>query len=169
MQNAPSLINTEEIDAIDRQIIAATQTGLPLSRSPYHDVAEQLDLDVKEVIHRMQAMLDRGIIRRIGLVPNHYRLGFTANGMSVWSVPDNKIQQLGQQIGAVDFVSHCYQRPRFLPEWPYNLFAMVHGKSREEVAEKVEHISRLLGDNDLGHDVLFSTKILKKTGLRINR
>jgi len=168
MQTAPKLISPEDIDAIDRQIIAATQTGLPLSNNPYHDVAAELNMDVKEVIRRMQSMLDKGIIRRIGIVPNHYRLGFKANGMSVWNVPDEKIQQLGQQIGAVDFVSHCYQRPRFLPEWPYNLFAMVHGKSREEVAEKVEHISQLLGKNDHGHNVLFSTKILKKTGLRIN-
>lgn len=168
MQSAPQLIISADIDAIDRQIIAATQSGLPLSDKPYHDVAAELGLDVKDVINRMQTMLDKGIIRRIGLVPNHYKLGFKANGMSVWNVPDDKIQQLGQLIGAVDFVSHCYQRPRFLPEWPYNLFAMVHGKSREEVAEKVEHISQLLGNHDHGHDVLFSTKILKKTGLRIN-
>ena len=169
MQSAPQIIRTEDIDATDRQIIALTQAGLPLSQSPYHDIATELNLPVTDVMRRMQAMLDKGIIRRIGLVPNHYRLGFTANGMSVWNVADDKVQQLGQLIGAVDFVSHCYQRPRFLPEWPYNLFAMVHGKNREEVAEKVEHISRLLGDNDLGHDVLFSTKILKKTGLRINQ
>ena len=169
MQSTAPMISPEEIDAIDRKIIAATQQGLPLSLTPYHDVAAQLGLEVKEVIDRMQVMLDKGIIRRIGIVPNHYKLGFKANGMSVWNVPDEKITELGQTIGAVDFVSHCYQRPRFLPEWPYNLFAMVHGKSREEVAEKVEHISRLLGENDRGHDVLFSTKILKKTGLRISQ
>lgn len=169
MQTAPQIIRTDDMDATDRQIISLTQAGLPLSQTPYHDIATELNLHVTEVIRRMQAMLDKGIIRRIGLVPNHYKLGFTANGMSVWNVADDRVQQLGQQIGAVDFVSHCYQRPRFLPEWPYNLFAMVHGKTREEVAEKVEHIARLLGDNDLGHDVLFSTKILKKTGLRINQ
>lgn len=169
MQTAPQIVNIEDIDAIDRQIIAATQSGLPLSSSPYHDVATTLNLDVDEVIQRMQAMLKKGIIRRIGIVPNHYKLGFHANGMSVWNVPEDKIQSLGQMIGAVDFVSHCYQRPRFLPEWPYNLFAMVHGKSREEVADKVEQISQLLGEHDHGHDVLFSTKILKKTGLRINQ
>jgi len=169
IQTATRIIKPEDIDSIDRQIIAATQSGLPLSPAPYQDIARELQLEVKDVIHRMQLMLDKGIIRRIGIVPNHYKLGYTANGMSVWNVPEEKIQQLGQQIGAVDFVSHCYQRPRFLPEWPYNLFAMVHGKTREEVAEKVERISQLLGENDHGHDVLFSTKILKKTGLRINQ
>ncbi|MCW9014405.1 MAG: AsnC family transcriptional regulator [Gammaproteobacteria bacterium] len=155
------------IDAIDRKIIAATQHGLPLTRNPYHEIAAQLGLDVQDVITRMQLMLDKGVIRRIGVVPNHYKLGFKANGMSVWNVPEEKISQLGQLIGAQDFVSHCYQRPRFLPEWPYNLFAMVHGKTRDEVLEKVEKIATLLGDDNRGHLVLFSTRILKKTGLRI--
>ncbi len=155
------------LDDTDRKIIAATQQGLPLTRQPYHDVANQIDLDVKEVITRMQSMTDRGIIRRTGVVPNHYKLGFKANGMSVWNVPEEKIKQLGEKIGSLDFVSHCYQRPRFLPEWPYNLFAMVHGQTREEVYEKVKTIAELLADDNQGHQVLFSTKILKKTGLRI--
>ena len=155
------------IDAIDRKIIEATQKGFPKCRQPYHEIAAQLELDVSTVINRIQNMLDKGIIRRIGVVPNHYKLGFKANGMSVWNVPEERIAELGKKIGALDFVSHCYQRPRFLPEWPYNLFAMVHGKTREEVHDKVEKIAELLGEDNRGHQVLFSTKILKKTGLRI--
>ena len=164
---APTPSTQNDIDELDRQIIEATQSGLPLSMQPYHDVAQQLNIDVKQLIQRMQIMLDKGIIRRMGIIPNHYKLGFKANGMSVWNVPDEKIDQLGKMIGELDFVSHCYQRPRFLPEWPYSLFAMVHGMSREEVMQKVNIISDLLADNNLGHDVLFSTRILKKTGLRI--
>lgn len=155
------------LDEIDRKIIAATQHGLPLTRNPYHDIANQLNLEVKDVISRMQSMTDRGIIRRTGVVPNHYKLGFKSNGMTVWNVPEEKIKELGEKIGALDFVSHCYQRPRFLPEWPYNLFAMVHGKSHDEVHEKIKIIVELLEDDNRGHQVLFSTKILKKTGLRI--
>ncbi|MDH5396127.1 MAG: AsnC family transcriptional regulator [Gammaproteobacteria bacterium] len=162
-----AMTETREIDAIDRQIIAATQSGLPLSRNPYHDIARQLDLDVNDVLQRMQNMLDNGIIRRIGVIPNHYKLGYKSNGMSVWNIPEEKISQLGKLVGALDFVSHCYQRPRFLPEWPYNLFAMVHGKSHDEVIEKVATIAELLADDNRGHKILFSTKILKKTGLRI--
>ena len=105
--------------------------------------------------------------RRIGVVPNHYRLGYVANAMSVWDVPDEHIEAVGREVGGLDIVSHCYRRPRRLPDWPYNLFAMVHGHSREEVAEKVDDIARLLGDRVRGHDILFSTRILKKTGLRI--
>ena len=157
------------LDPVDRAIIAATQGGLPLTRQPYHTVAEQLGLDVGELIERMQTLLEWGIIRRIGIVPNHYKLGFRANGMSVWNVDDARIDQLGNAIGALDFVSHCYQRPRFLPEWPYNLFAMVHGHSREEVHAKINIIADLLGEHNRGHEVLFSSRILKKTGLRISR
>jgi len=155
------------IDEIDRKIISATQAGLPLTLHPYQDVASETGLDVKDVILRMQKMTDSGIIRRTGIVPNHYKLGFKSNGMSVWHVPENKITELGAKVGSLEFVSHCYQRPQFLPEWPYNLFAMVHGTSHEEVDEKVKIISNLLADDDLSHQILFSSKILKKTGLRI--
>jgi DNA-binding Lrp family transcriptional regulator len=87
--------------------------------------------------------------------------------MSVWDVPDDAIDELGARVGELDFVTHCYHRPRRLPEWPYNLFAMVHGGSRQEVLHKVSEIARLLGPACRAHDVLFSTEILKKTGLRI--
>jgi len=141
---------TWQLDAVDRQIISATQGGLPLVAQPYQQVAEQLGLDVNELLARMRSML-----------------GFRANGMSVWDVDDSRIDALGKRVGALDFVSHCYQRPRYLPEWPYNLFAMVHGRDRQEVADKLHIIAELLGDDCRGHEVLFSTRILKKTGLRI--
>jgi DNA-binding Lrp family transcriptional regulator len=118
-------------------------------------------------MQRIEAMLADGRIRRIGVVPNHYRLGFVANGMSVWDVPDDRIGEVGRRVGELDIVSHCYQRPRHLPDWPYNLFAMVHGHSREEVRDKVADIAALLGEAVHGYDVLFSTRILKKTGLRL--
>lgn len=159
--------NNEVIDDIDRRIIAETQTGLPLCRNPYQRVAEQVGISTDDLLHRIRKMNQSGIIRRIGIIPNHYRLGFRANGMSVWNVPDTMVKQLGTQIGHLDFVSHCYRRPRYLPGWPYNLFAMVHGQEREEVMQKVELISELLGEYNLGHDVLFSRRILKKTGLRL--
>ena len=155
------------IDAIDRALIVATQGGLPLVSRPYHALAESLGLTAEEVMHRLQAMLDGGIIRRIGAVPNHYAIGWTANGMTVWDVADDRVDELGAQVGSLPFVTHCYRRPRALPAWPYNLFAMVHGSSREECAQKAEEISLLLGAACQARDILFSTRILKKTGLRI--
>lgn len=152
---------------MDRRLVLATQGGLPLVPRPYDHLGEQLGIPAAEVMARLRQMLERGIIRRIGVVPNHYAIGYTANGMSVWDVPDERVDELGSRIGALDFVTHCYHRPRRLPEWPYNLFAMAHGSSREEVLVKVERIAVLLGADCLACDVLFSTKILKKTGLRI--
>lgn len=155
------------IDAIDRRIIVATQAGLPLVSRPYHAVAEALGLTAEEVMARLARMLDDGIIRRIAAVPNHYALGYRGNGMSVWNVPDEKVSALGRRVGALDFVSHCYRRPRHPPAWPYNLFAMVHARDRAGVEAQVEHIAELLGEDNHGHTVLYSTRILKKTGLQL--
>lgn len=154
-------------DELDRRLVLATQGGLPLVPRPYDALAEQLGVPVEQVLARLSGMLAGGLIRRIGAVPNHYAIGYTANGMSVWDVPDECVDDLGARIGALDFVTHCYHRPRCLPAWPYNLFAMVHGGSREEVLAKVAQIAELLGADCRAHDVLFSTKILKKTGLRL--
>jgi len=155
------------LDAIDRQLIAATQAGLPLVATPYRALADQLSLDEDDVIGRLQRLLDEGAIRRIGAIPNHYALGYTANGMSVWDISDDAVAEVGARVGGLDFVTHCYERPRHLPLWPYNLFAMVHGRTRDEVREKVTEIAVLIGPAARAHEVLFSTRILKKTGLRI--
>ena len=155
------------LDPIDRRIVTATQAGLPLVARPYHQIAEELGLNPDDVMARIRRLLNNGTIRRIGAVPNHYALGWKANGMSVWDVPDEHVDEAGRLVGALDFVSHCYRRPRHLPDWPYNLFAMVHGRSRDEVSEKLVRIDDILGDWSRGHDVLYSSRILKKTGLRI--
>ena len=155
------------IDATDRRIIAATSGGLPLTPAPYAEVAGWLDLTEAEVLDRIGAMQASGVIRRVALAPNHYALGMTANGMSVWDVDDAIVDDLGPQIGALDFVSHCYRRPRALPDWPYNLFAMLHGTTRDEVEEKRTKVAALLGPACRGHDILYSTRILKKTGMRL--
>lgn len=157
----------QEIDVVDRAIIKATQGGLPLVARPYEEIGAMLGLSSAEVQARLQRLLSVGVIRRIGAVPNHYAIGYTANGMSVWDVSDARIDELGRVVGQLDFVTHCYRRPRRLPLWPYNLFAMVHGGDRIEVASKVAQIETLLGDACTGHDVLYSTRILKKTGLRL--
>ena len=156
-----------KLDAIDRALIVATQGGLPLVARPYQAIGEQVGIAGDEVMRRLRALLESGIIRRIGAVPNHYAIGWTANGMTVWDVADERIDELGARVGALEFVPHCYRRPRALPDWPYNLFAMVHGASRMEVTEKAAEIAALLGSNSRASEVLFSTRILKKTGLRI--
>jgi len=155
------------LDAVDRAIIVATQGGLPLVPRPYHAVAETLGIAAEEVMARMQRMRSLGVIRRIAAVPNHYRLGYRANGMSVWDIPDERVDALGERVGALPFVSHCYRRPRVPPVWRYNLFAMVHGATREDVAARVAEVAALLGDSVRAHEVLYSKRILKKTGMRL--
>jgi DNA-binding Lrp family transcriptional regulator len=155
------------LDEIDRRLILATQGGLPLVPRPYHALAESLGIEASEVKTRLAGMLEEGAIRRIGAVPNHYALGYRHNGMTVWDVDDEHVDALGTQVGALPFVTHCYRRPRHLPDWPYNLFAMVHCKNREEADQQIASIAALLGGACRAHDVLYSSRILKKTGLRI--
>jgi len=155
------------IDDLDRALIVATQGGLPLVARPYHALAGELGISAGEVMLRLRAMLDSGVIRRIGAVPNHYAIGWVANGMTVWDVADDLVDSLGSRVGQLEFVTHCYRRPRALPAWPYNLFAMVHGASRDEVSEKAGVIAELLGTAFRARDILYSSRILKKSGLRI--
>jgi DNA-binding Lrp family transcriptional regulator len=158
---------SEALADLDARLVRATQDGLPLVREPYAAVADALGVSEAQVIERLEAMLADRRVRRIGVVPNHYALGYTANGMSVWDVDDAGVDALGRQVGALEFVSHCYRRPRRLPDWPFNLFAMVHARSRDEVEARLEVIRSLLGPALRAHDVLYSTRILKKTGLRL--
>lgn len=154
------------ISELDRALVRATQAGLPLVPHPWAAVAAQVGASEAEVMQRMTAMLEDGRIRRIGVVPNHYALGYRANGMSVWDVDDAELADLGPRVGALEFVTHCYRRPRRPPAWRYNLFAMVHAHTRDEVEAKVSVIATLLGAACQAHEVLYSERILKKTGLR---
>ena len=151
----------------DRDVVLATQAGLPLVERPYAAVAERTGLGESEVMARLAAMLETGFVRRIGVVPNHYALGLKKNAMTVWDVDDEHITALGCKVGRLEFVTHCYHRPRHLPIWPYNLFAMVHGRSDGEIADKVARIADILGAYCRSHEQLLSKRILKKTGLRL--
>ncbi|AYH45146.1 Lrp/AsnC family transcriptional regulator [Azoarcus sp. DN11] len=158
-------------DELERRIIVATQGGLPLVPDPWGVVARELGVEPGALLARIRSMLERGAIRRIGAVPNHYAIGYTANGMSVWDVADDAVDAIGEWLGALAAVTHCYRRPRRLPDWPYNLFAMVHGRSHEAVSTELDDIAARLEARFPGacraRDVLFSSAILKKTGLRI--
>jgi DNA-binding Lrp family transcriptional regulator len=154
------------LDATDRAILRATQAGLPLTARPFAAVADAVGATEAEVIARLADLQVRGAIRRIAAAPNHYLLGMTANGMSVWDVDDARVSDLGRAVGALPFVTHCYRRPR-AEGWPFNLFAMLHGADRGEVEAKRAEVAALLGAACRGHDILYSTRILKKTGLRL--
>ena len=156
------------IDAIDRRILQASAPGLPLVEHPYAELAQWLGLTEAEVLDRVARLQDQGVIRRVAVAPNHYALGMLANGMSVWDVDDAQAERLGEKVGALPFVSHCYLRPRARPAWPYNLFAMIHGATRAEVEEKRAEVAAILGPALAASDILYSTRILRKTGMRLS-
>lgn len=160
-------MNSAAFDEMDKAVVRASQDGLPMVQRPFADVAKRAGTSEEDVVARLERMRNDGIVRRLAAVPNHYSLGLRANAMSVWDVDDDKIDQLGKAVGALDFVTHCYRRPRIAEDWPYNLFAMVHGRTRDEALAKVEEIAGLLGTAARQRDVLFSTRILKKTGFRL--
>ncbi len=150
----------------ERALLLIVQEGIPLAPEPYREVAERLGSSEERVLSLLASLVERGVVKRLAAVPNHYALGVTANGMAVWDVPDGIVSEIGPRLGERPEVTHCYRRPR-RPGWPYNLFAMVHGTSREEVLSKIEEIGRELGLDAYPHDVLFSTRLLKKQGTRV--
>lgn len=152
---------------LELKIIQAMQAGMPLVAEPYRQVAEQMGISEQELIAQLEQMQKQGVIRRIGAVPNHYALGYLYNLMTVWDIEDHAISQVGKMVGALDFVSHCYRRPRHLPDWPYNFFAMVHGRSEAEAKAKMQQIESLVKPWCAQFSALKSSRILKKTGLRV--
>jgi len=168
-----------EVDATDRRtltprerdLVVEIQGGLPTTRTPYQDVAAGLDEDIDWVLETIKRFDAEGKVRRVGVIPNHYTLGYSENGMTVWDVPDDVVDEVGQEIARFDFVTHCYRRPRHEGVWPYNFFAMTHGRSEAESDARVEQVRERMADHwdvtDDDWDTLFSTQILKKTGIRI--
>ena len=148
----------------DRALIKAVEHGLPIASRPYQEIARQLGTTEQDVITRLQRLIDDGVIKRYGIVVRHKELGYTANGMVVWDIPDEKVDELGLRIGKCNCVTLSYRRPRRLPEWPYNLFTMVHGRSQDEVRQKVEEIVKTCGLQEVNHSILFSTRRFKQRG-----
>lgn len=148
----------------DRALIKVVQSGLPIVSRPYAEIAKQLNSSEADVISRLQYLIDNGAIKRYGVVVRHKELGYTANGMVVWDIPDDKVEEMGLCIGKYDCVTLSYRRPRRLPDWSYNLFTMVHGSSREEVTQKVEDIVEKCGLQNIEHNILFSTRRFKQRG-----
>ena len=152
------------LDDRDAALVAQIQTGLPLSAYPYADVGQQIGMSETEVIERLKRLLDQGVIKRLGVVVRHHELGYRANAMTVWNIPDEKVRELGECMGGFEFVTLCYQRPRRLPDWPYNLFTMVHGQDRDEVLSNISHMAERCGLASIQYEVLFSKRRFKQRG-----
>lgn len=155
----------------ERDLVLAIQDGLPITRRPYAAVAESIDEDVAWVLGTISRFLKEEKIRRIGVIPNHYALGYSENAMTVWNVPDEHVEAVGSAVAALPFVTHCYERPRHGEVWPYNFFAMTHGRNASESDDRIARVEEVMERHwSVTEDdwtVLYSTRILKKTGLRI--
>jgi DNA-binding Lrp family transcriptional regulator len=155
-----------ELTELDRRLIAAVQDGLPLVPQPYAAVAARAGCAEEVAIARLDRMMRAGIIKRFGLVVRHHELGYHANAMTVWDIPDDEVDAAAERIAAFPCVTLCYRRPRKPPEWPYNLFAMVHGRDRATVEAQVARIAVEMGIADERRAVLFSTRRFKQRGAR---
>ena len=145
-------------------LIEVIQSGLPLVARPYQEIAQRLGWSEQMVIEKLKTMIDGGIIKRLGIVVRHHELGYRANAMVVWDVANEQVDQLGEKLGMQDCVTLCYQRPRMLPEWPYNLFCMVHGRDREDVLECIDTMVEGLGLENIPYTILFSGRRFKQRG-----
>ena len=150
--------------AFEAALIEAIGRGLPLVSRPYADIAERLGRSEQEVIDRIKYILLRGDLKRFGVVVRHRKLGYRANAMVVWDIPQPRVGELGHCISRYPFVTLCYQRPRRPPDWPYNLFSMIHGQSRDAVIDQVAQIVRHCGLSDIDHEILFSPRCFKQRG-----
>jgi DNA-binding Lrp family transcriptional regulator len=160
------------LNDIDRQLVAAIQGGLPLVRRPWAAIGAQLGLDESAVIRRVEELQANGLIKRMGVVVRHRALGYNANAMVVWNVPDDEIERVGRLLADEPCVTLCYQRPRRMPHWPYNLFCMIHGRARDSVLRRIEQMVAYHALEEIPHQVLFSKRAFKQCGARyadINR
>lgn len=155
-----------ELPVIERQLIGALQGGLALEPRPFATLAARVGLSEGEVIDCIARWVDEGLIRRFGVVVRHHELGLEANAMCVWDVPDAEVSALGRRLAQEAAVTLCYRRSRVLPDWPYNLFCMIHGSAREEVVAAREDLAARLGLDRYPHTVLFSCRRFKQTGAR---
>ena len=152
------------LEDADRQLLAAIQNGPPLVPRPYAELGARLGLSEAEVMARLQQLQVRGVIRRFGVVVRHHEVGYGANAMVVLDVPDAQVRELGQCLAGFDFITLCYRRPRHLPQWRYNLYCMIHGKTREDVLSNLEWTGNRCGLQSLPHEVLFSRRRFKQRG-----
>ncbi|MFT5874931.1 MAG: DNA-binding Lrp family transcriptional regulator [Clostridium sp.] len=151
------------LSSLDISIIRKIQGDLPLVPEPYKAIAEELEITENELINKIEGFCESGIIRRFGTTINHRNVGFKANSMVVWKVPDDQIKAASKIMILFSQVSHCYQRPTF-PGWPYNVFTMVHAETKQECEKVVKEIAYAI--NIYEYDMLYSTDELKKVSMK---
>lgn len=154
------------LDDVDGCLLSAIEDGIPLTPRPFADIGRRIALSEAEVIRRLQCLTQAGVIKRFGVIVRHRELGYRANAMVVWDIPDPVVDVAAAQMIQHPFITLCYCRPRRPPEWPYNLFCMIHGKDRPTVLTQIEHLRREAKLADFTYAVLFSRQQFKQRGAR---
>lgn len=157
-----------QADEQDVALLAAIEDGLPLCETPYTKVGDQTGMSEEEVLNRLQRLLDNGIIKRFGMVLQHRPLGYNANAMVVWDIPDDEVDKVAERIAAHDFVTLCYCRTRRAPLWAYNLYCMIHGRERAKVEEQIIQLKNNAGLASYPSQTLFSRRRFKQQGARFS-
>jgi DNA-binding Lrp family transcriptional regulator len=152
----------------DRNLLEALAPGLPLDPRPYARLGEKLGLGEDQVIAALRRLVETGIVKRFGVIVNHRRLGYRANAMTVWDVPDDLVAEAGRRLAALPFITLCYRRPR-AAGWPYNLFCMIHGRSRAAVEALIEQATHAAGLSVAPRAILFSRRCFRQRGARYGR
>ena len=151
---------TRAFTSVDIPFVRVLQRDLPVTTRPFSGAAAELGLSEERMLDKARELEAAGIMRRFGAVLRHRRVGYTANGMACWVVPEAEIEEVGLRAAKFPQVSHCYQRPAYPPRWPYNLFTMIHGQSKEEVKGVAAAIAEKTGIED--YVILYSTTEYKK-------
>lgn len=151
------------IDSRDLELLEHVQTGLPVCSRPYAEIGRCCGMPESEVIERLARLKQQGLIKRLGVIVKHRKLGYRANAMIVWNVPDELVKQLGGHMSRFPFVTLCYQRPR-RPGWPYNLYCMIHGKDRATVLQQLVQLTDACGLASFDNEILFSRRCFKQRG-----
>ncbi|MCC6195323.1 MAG: Lrp/AsnC family transcriptional regulator [Burkholderiales bacterium] len=154
------------LSGTDRRVIAALEPGLPVVTKPYAAIARQAGVGEGDVLARLARWLDDGVIRRFGIVVRHRELGYTANAMAVWDVPDTDVDRIGEAVARETSVTLCYRRRRVPRDWPYNLYCMVHGHDREEVRRAIAGVAAWHGLGRFPSAILFARQRFKQRGAR---
>ncbi len=156
----------QPIGEIERRLISVLQEGLPMFIRPFQLIASRIGCSESDVLGRIRSWLEEGAIKRFGVVVRHHELGFRANAMLVHDISDDRVNALGRALADEPAVTLCYRRPRCLPDWPYNLFCMIHGKARDEVEAIIAGLRQRHGLDDCAHEILFSLTRFKQNGAR---
>lgn len=160
-------IENYKLDEVDKLIIERVQTGLEITRRPYEKLSNEINISEEEICERLEKMHKVGFVRKNAIATNHYKLGYSLNAMTVWNVKEGSLDLVGNIFKELGFASHCYERPKIPPDWNYNLFAMIHARTEGELENQLVKMKESVSEYVIEMDLIVSTEILKKTGIRL--